>query len=144
MESIRGAAKEHGIEVGEVKVDFKRVITRSREAADKLSKGVRFLLRKNKVDYIEASASIAGPQYRRAQPGGGQTASARRGDRGRTHPDRDRLGRAAVPRDDDWRRRDDQPRGAPPRPSARKRRRDRRGRGGAGVRAISTRPSAPR
>jgi dihydrolipoamide dehydrogenase len=61
MESIRGAAKEHGIEVGEVKVDFVRVIKRSREAADKLSKGVRFLLRKNKVDLFEASASIAGP-----------------------------------------------------------------------------------
>jgi len=61
MESIRGAAREHGIETGEVRVDFKRVIARSREAADKLSKGVRFLLRKNKVDYIEASATIAGP-----------------------------------------------------------------------------------
>jgi len=61
MESIRGAAKEHGIEVGEVKVDFVRVIKRSREAANKLSKGVRFLLRKNKVDLFEASASIAGP-----------------------------------------------------------------------------------
>ena len=61
MESIRGAASEHGIEVGEVRFDFKRVIARSRQAADKLSKGVRFLLRKNKVDYIEASAAVAGP-----------------------------------------------------------------------------------
>jgi len=61
METIRGAAQEHGIEVGEVKVDFARVIKRSREAADKLSKGVRFLLRKNKIDLIEAEASVAGP-----------------------------------------------------------------------------------
>src|SRR5260370_7053912 len=61
METIRGAAREHGIEVGEVKTDFKRVIARSREAADKLSKGVRFLLRKNKVDLLEANATIAGP-----------------------------------------------------------------------------------
>ena len=61
IESIRGAAKEHGIEVGEVKVDFARVIKRSREAADKLSKGVRFLFRKNKIDLFEASASVAGP-----------------------------------------------------------------------------------
>jgi dihydrolipoamide dehydrogenase len=61
MESIRGAAKEHGIEVGEVHFDFKRIIARSREAADKLSKGVRFLLRKNKVDFIEAQGAIAGP-----------------------------------------------------------------------------------
>src|SRR5271155_2333999 len=29
LESIRGAGKEHGIEVGEVRVDFKRVIARS-------------------------------------------------------------------------------------------------------------------
>ena len=61
LESIHGAAKEHGIEVGEVKVDFTRVIKRSREAADKLSKGVRFLLRKNKVDLFEAAATVAGP-----------------------------------------------------------------------------------
>ena len=60
MESIRGAAKEHGIEVGEVKVDFVRVIKRSREAADKLSKGVRFLLRKNKIDLFEAEREYRG------------------------------------------------------------------------------------
>lgn len=61
MEAIRGAVREHGIETGEVRFDFKRIIARSREAADKLSKGVRFLLRKNKIDFIEASARIAGP-----------------------------------------------------------------------------------
>lgn len=61
MESIRAAAKEHGIEVGQVRVDFARVIKRSREAADKLSKGVRFLFRKNKIDLLEANAGIAGP-----------------------------------------------------------------------------------
>lgn len=61
MESIRETAHEHGIEIGDVRVDFKRVIARSREAADKLSKGVRFLLRKNKIDYIEALGVISGP-----------------------------------------------------------------------------------
>ena len=61
METIRDAAKEHGIETGEVTVDFKRVIARSREAAGKLSRGVRFLLRKNNIDYIEADARVAGP-----------------------------------------------------------------------------------
>ena len=72
MESIRGAAKEHGIEVGEVKVDFTRVIKRSREAADKLSKGVRFLLRKNKIDLFEASATIAGPNSVALAPAAGK------------------------------------------------------------------------
>ena len=61
MEEIRGAAKEHGIQAGEISVDFKRVIARSREVADKLQKGVRFLFRKNNIDLFEASASIAGP-----------------------------------------------------------------------------------
>ncbi len=61
METIRGAGKEHGIELGEVRFDFKRVIARSREAADKLAKGVRFLLKKNNVDFFEATAALSGP-----------------------------------------------------------------------------------
>src|SRR5579871_2337259 len=72
IESIRGAGKEHGIEVGEIKLDFKRVIARSREAADKLSKGVRFLLRKNKIDYIEANAIITGPHTVALRPAAGK------------------------------------------------------------------------
>jgi dihydrolipoamide dehydrogenase len=74
MESIRGAGKEHGIEVGEIKLDFKRVIARSRVAADKLSKGVRFLLRKNKVDYIEADGVITGPHTVALRPAAGKSA----------------------------------------------------------------------
>ena len=74
METIRGAAAEHGITTGAVSFDFKRVIARSREAADKLSKGVRFLLRKNKVDYIEAHATISGPQTVALTPAPGKPA----------------------------------------------------------------------
>jgi dihydrolipoamide dehydrogenase len=72
METIRGASKEHGIEVGEITFDFKRVIARSREAADKLSKGVRFLLRKNKIDFIEANATITGPHTVALGPAAGK------------------------------------------------------------------------
>jgi len=61
MESIRSAGKEHGIDVGEIRFDFQKVIARSRGAAEKLSKGVRFLLKKNKIDLYEAGAEIAGP-----------------------------------------------------------------------------------
>jgi dihydrolipoamide dehydrogenase len=74
MEAIRGAGKEHGIEVGEIKLDFKRVIARSRQAADRLSKGVLYLLRKNKVDYIEADATIAGPHTVALRPASGKAA----------------------------------------------------------------------
>jgi len=61
MDTIRGASKEHGIEVGEIRFDFTKVIARSRAAAEKLSKGVLYLFRKNKIDYFEAGATITGP-----------------------------------------------------------------------------------
>jgi len=61
MDTIRGASKEHGIEVGEIRFDFTKVIARSRAAAEKLSKGVLYLLKKNKVDYFEADAIVTGP-----------------------------------------------------------------------------------
>ena len=61
MDTIRGAPKEHGIEVGEVRFDFRKVIARSRAAAEKLSKGVLYLLKKNKIDYFEADAVVTGP-----------------------------------------------------------------------------------
>ena len=60
MDTIRGASKEHGIEVGEVRFDFAKVIARSRAAADKLSKGVLYLFKKNKIDYFEADAVVTG------------------------------------------------------------------------------------
>jgi dihydrolipoamide dehydrogenase len=61
LETIRAAAKEHGIQVGEIRADFSHVIARSREVAEKLSRGVRYLLKKNQVDLIEASAQLTGP-----------------------------------------------------------------------------------
>ncbi len=61
MDTIRGASREHGIEVGGVRFDFKKVIARSRAAAEKLSKGVLYLLKKNKIDYFEAGALVTGP-----------------------------------------------------------------------------------
>ncbi len=61
IESIRGAAQEHGIEVGEIRVDFPRVIARSRDAAEKLSRGVRYLFKKNHVDLYEARGELTGP-----------------------------------------------------------------------------------
>ena len=74
MEAIRGAGKEHGIEVGEIRFDFQKVIARSRAAAEKLSKGVRFLLKKNKIDLYEANAEITGPNTVALQPVEGKPA----------------------------------------------------------------------
>ena len=51
-------AKEFGISVGEVTADFSAIIARSRGIADKVSKGVGFLLKKNKIDAIAGTAKL--------------------------------------------------------------------------------------
>jgi len=45
-------AKDYGIEVGEAKVDFEGMVKRSRNVAGSMSKGVEFLLKKNKIDKL--------------------------------------------------------------------------------------------
>lgn len=45
-------SKDYGLEAKEVTCDFGAVIKRSRGVADKMSKGVQFLMRKNKIDVI--------------------------------------------------------------------------------------------
>ena len=51
-------ASDYGIQVGEPKADFGAVIKRSREVADGMSKGVQFLLKKNKIDVINGHGKI--------------------------------------------------------------------------------------
>lgn len=51
-------AEDYGITVGKSKANFDKVIARSRATADKMSKGVKFLLRKNKVDVLEGHGSL--------------------------------------------------------------------------------------
>ena len=50
-----------GIETGDLKLDFGRVVARSREVAGQLSKGVAFLLKKYKSDTIDGYARLAAP-----------------------------------------------------------------------------------
>ncbi|HIM53043.1 MAG TPA: FAD-dependent oxidoreductase, partial [Candidatus Marinimicrobia bacterium] len=47
-------AKKYGIETGEVSVNWEKMIKRSRDVAKRLSKGIEFLMKKNKIDYIPA------------------------------------------------------------------------------------------
>jgi len=54
-------ASDFGISVGSLKFDSKKIIKRSRDAADKLSKGVQFLLRKNKIEHISGTGVISKP-----------------------------------------------------------------------------------
>ena len=45
-------AGDYGFAVKEYTKDFKAVVQRSRSVADKMSKGVQFLLKKNKIDVL--------------------------------------------------------------------------------------------
>lgn len=51
---------DYGINASNVQADFGAVIKRSRGVADKMSKGVQFLMRKNKIDVIMGYGKVAG------------------------------------------------------------------------------------
>ncbi len=51
-------AKDYGITVGNAEADFGAVIKRSRDVANGMSKGVNFLMKKNKIDIIEGSGRV--------------------------------------------------------------------------------------
>ena len=55
---IRKQAKDLGIEVGEVKVDYGVAMRRSRKVADQNSKGADFLMKKNKVTVIKGTGVL--------------------------------------------------------------------------------------
>jgi dihydrolipoamide dehydrogenase len=51
-------AKEFGVLVEGVRADFPAIIQRSRGIADKVSKGVAFLLKKNKIEHVAGTAKL--------------------------------------------------------------------------------------
>ena len=54
-------AKEYGISVnGSVSPDFPEIIARSRSVAEGMSKGVEFLMKKNKIEVIQGTGRLAG------------------------------------------------------------------------------------
>ena len=53
-------ASDYGIRIeGEVKPDFKAIIARSRTIAEGMSRGVQFLFRKNNIELIKGSGTLA-------------------------------------------------------------------------------------
>ncbi|MGE9292543.1 MAG: FAD-dependent oxidoreductase, partial [Puniceicoccales bacterium] len=54
-------AEDFGFTVGDIKVDFAKVVERSRGVANQMAKGIEFLFRKNKVEYIRGKAQINVP-----------------------------------------------------------------------------------
>jgi len=54
-------AEEFGVALnGEATPDFGKMIARSREVAEGMSKGIQFLFKKNKIDHIKGSGKLAG------------------------------------------------------------------------------------
>jgi len=51
-------SKDYGVEVGDYKADFGGMVKRSRGVADKMSKGIQFLMRKNKIDVINGFGKL--------------------------------------------------------------------------------------
>jgi dihydrolipoamide dehydrogenase len=54
-------AKDYGISITDPSADFGSVIGRSRGVADKMSKGIQFLMKKNKIDVIMGFGKLIAP-----------------------------------------------------------------------------------
>ncbi|MBK9283643.1 MAG: dihydrolipoyl dehydrogenase [Sphingobacteriaceae bacterium] len=51
-------AKDYGISAENIKADFSGVVKRSRDVAEGMSKGVQFLMKKNKIEVIVGTAKV--------------------------------------------------------------------------------------
>src|ERR1700732_642061 len=69
------ALAEHGVKVGEVGLDLGAMMGRKDKVVTTLTRGVEFLFRKNKVDWLKGTARIAAPG--RVIVGAGQEVAAR-------------------------------------------------------------------
>jgi len=56
--SLIKQADKYGVKVGEVKVDFKSNVKRSRDVSDRLSKGIEFLMKKNKIKHFNGTGRL--------------------------------------------------------------------------------------
>ena len=70
LDYIRHAA-DYGVKAGETEADFSAVIARSRGVADKMSKGIQYLFKKNNITILNGRGSLlAGKKVRVEQPDG--------------------------------------------------------------------------
>ncbi|GIV22849.1 MAG: dihydrolipoyl dehydrogenase [Bacteroidia bacterium] len=64
-------AESYGLKAENIQVDFPKVIARSRSVAEKMSRGVEFLMRKNKIQVIKGTARLRpGPTVEVTSPEG--------------------------------------------------------------------------
>ncbi len=72
-------AKTWGIEVGDWKADYGVAVDRSRQVVSRMVKGLEFLIRKHKLDYIRGEAKITAKDTISVTPAGGQSAEGTQG-----------------------------------------------------------------
>lgn len=66
--------KDHGIDIpGDIKLNFKRMIERKAEVVDQTTKGIQFLMDKNKVDVYEGLGSFKDATHINIKKNDGQT-----------------------------------------------------------------------
>jgi dihydrolipoamide dehydrogenase len=75
--SLFNEAERYGIEVSDISADFGKAIDRSREVVDRLTKGVAYLLKKNKVDVISGTGALIDPGTVRVEGESPQTLTAK-------------------------------------------------------------------
>ena len=51
-------AEKYGINIKDISVDFKKNIKRSRDVSDRLSKGIQYLIKKNKITYLQGKGIL--------------------------------------------------------------------------------------
>jgi dihydrolipoamide dehydrogenase len=61
FEEANHAFAAHGIEVGSLELNLKALMERKDKAVEQLTKGVEFLFKKNKIDYIKGTGAIEAP-----------------------------------------------------------------------------------
>jgi dihydrolipoamide dehydrogenase len=71
LRHLMAEAKEFGFEIPEVRVDWSRVVARSRAVAKRLSTGVRTLMKKNGVEVIPGHGRLDGSGVVRVEGGAG-------------------------------------------------------------------------
>jgi dihydrolipoamide dehydrogenase len=58
--TLRERGKEFGFSMSELKLDYSVAVKRSRQVSDRLTKGVAFLMKKNKIDVFMGAATLTG------------------------------------------------------------------------------------
>ena len=59
--TLRKKGKEFGFSFSDLKLDYKAAVKRSRKVSGRLTKGVGFLMKKNKIDVVMGAARVASP-----------------------------------------------------------------------------------